>query len=349
MQESKLKTIKVSVIMPVYNSEEFVADTINSVLQQDFDSFELILVDDGSTDRSGQICDSFQKSDDRVKVIHQKNGGICKARNTGLKLAVGEYIGFCDNDDKYLRGLLKDNYSLAKQYDADIVRYNRKRIINGANGRRETEVNFMPTGIHYFEADGIDKNYLMIRKCSVAVWSALYKRSFVQKHHLHFPEKAKSGLEDRIFNIKAYHSCNRIVLNSKVYYYWIRRETHSTSDKFNMNIIHTMLYCIKLERFTYEARNVENDTQGYWSNIILFYLYFGFWNINRRCCKINFFEKISVLKKIRMNCYIDKYLTGASSNDITDNNILARKIVNSFYKKKYIRTFLLLKIRNQEY
>ena len=121
-----MSDVKISVIVPVYNSEEYLPDTAASILNQSFEEFELILVDDGSKDRSGKICDELAQKDKRVKVIHKQNGGICSARNCALKLAKGEYIAFCDNDDMYLPGLLKDNYELAKKHNADVVRYSRK-------------------------------------------------------------------------------------------------------------------------------------------------------------------------------------------------------------------------------
>ena len=109
-----MSDVKISVIVPVYNSEEYLPDTAASILNQSFEEFELILVDDGSKDRSGKICDELAQKDKRVKVIHKQNGGICSARNCALKLAKGEYIAFCDNDDMYLPGLLKIITSLRR-------------------------------------------------------------------------------------------------------------------------------------------------------------------------------------------------------------------------------------------
>ena len=90
---------KISIIVPVYNVEKYLNRCIDSILNQTFDDFELILIDDGSTDKSGEICDKYMKDDSRVKVIHQKNSGPSYARNMGLNLANGDYIGFVDSDD----------------------------------------------------------------------------------------------------------------------------------------------------------------------------------------------------------------------------------------------------------
>jgi glycosyltransferase involved in cell wall biosynthesis len=109
--------------MPVYNSERFLEDAVESVLNQTFKDFELILIDDGSSDGSVAICDRFAQKDDRVVVIHQSNTGICGARNKGLQLARGEYIAFSDHDDKLVPNLLEDNINLAVKYDADVVKF----------------------------------------------------------------------------------------------------------------------------------------------------------------------------------------------------------------------------------
>ena len=106
--------IKVSVIMPVYNSGEYLKTAVESILNQSLKEIELILVDDGSTDGSSERCDEYAAKDSRVVVIHQKNGGICNARNVALKIARGEYIGFSDHDDEYLPGLLENAYNRNK-------------------------------------------------------------------------------------------------------------------------------------------------------------------------------------------------------------------------------------------
>lgn len=97
---------KISIIVPVYNVEKYLEKCVRSILAQTFTDFELILVDDGSPDSSGAMCDQFAEQDQRVKVIHKENGGLSDARNAGIELATGEYLGFVDSDDySYLRVL----------------------------------------------------------------------------------------------------------------------------------------------------------------------------------------------------------------------------------------------------
>ena len=113
---------KISIIVPVYNSEKYLGRCIESILGQTFDNFELILVDDGSTDNSLQICSLYAEKDSRIKVIHKKNGGTSDARNTGLAAATGNYITFMDNDDYALTTWLEKMYLATDNEKYDIVK-----------------------------------------------------------------------------------------------------------------------------------------------------------------------------------------------------------------------------------
>lgn len=113
--------MQVSVIVPVYNEEQYVSDCINSILQQTYTNIELILVDDGSTDRSGEICDKFQLRDERIKVIHKQNGGLVSAWKCGVTNAKNEYICFVDSDDEIQRNHIKDMVNAVQKYKVDMV------------------------------------------------------------------------------------------------------------------------------------------------------------------------------------------------------------------------------------
>lgn len=110
----------ISVIVPIYNVEKYLPRCIESILNQSFKEFELILVDDGSSDNSGKICDIYAEKDERVKVIHKENGGVSSARNVGIKAVNGEYIGFVDPDDYIDREMYKNLYELCENNNCDI-------------------------------------------------------------------------------------------------------------------------------------------------------------------------------------------------------------------------------------
>ena len=110
----------VSVILPIYNVELYLKECIESVIGQSYKDLEIILVDDGSTDQSPYICDEYAKIDRRIKVIHKKNGGLGYARNSGMKVATGEYVAFVDSDDYVDLDMFESMYNSAKKYDADL-------------------------------------------------------------------------------------------------------------------------------------------------------------------------------------------------------------------------------------
>ncbi len=145
---------QISVIVPVYNVEKYLSRCIDSILNQTFSDFELILVDDGSPDQSGKICDEYALKDSRVKVIHKKNGGVSAARNTGIDEAVGEYIMFVDSDDYIDENMLSD-----------------MMIHNG--------VDAIFCGFTY-----VDKMGNKIKKCSVKDFCAIEKPLFIEKHYM---------------------------------------------------------------------------------------------------------------------------------------------------------------------
>ena len=113
--------MKVSVIVPVYNTEKYLNKCIDSILAQTFTDFELLLIDDGSTDNSGFICDEYAEKDKRVKVFHKENGGVSRARNLGIDNAQGEYLSFIDSDDYIRPEMYSELVAIADKFNVDLV------------------------------------------------------------------------------------------------------------------------------------------------------------------------------------------------------------------------------------
>src|SRR5690554_2285343 len=130
----------ISIIVPVYNVEQYIEKCMVSILSQTYRNIEIILIDDGSTDNSGNLCDTYSAIDPRVKVIHKKNGGISSARNSGLEVAMGEYIGFVDPDDWIETNMYESMYSNIKRNNSEICICN--YIIDGSDYSRKTELPF---------------------------------------------------------------------------------------------------------------------------------------------------------------------------------------------------------------
>ena len=128
---------KISVIVPVYKVEEYLDECVESILRQSYSNFELILVDDGSPDRCGEMCDNYKKRDARIEVIHKTNGGLSDARNAGLRVASGEYITFVDSDDTIADNYLEILYKALKKYGVYIVQGEATEIIENIGKKRK--------------------------------------------------------------------------------------------------------------------------------------------------------------------------------------------------------------------
>ena len=259
----------VSVIMPVYNSQRYVENAVRSILRQEFDPFEVILVDDGSTDQSGDICSKLAEENSKVKVIHKKNGGICSARNAGLAAAEGEYITFCDNDDEYLPGLLRDNYMFAKETDADLVRFCRRKATITAEGEIVSETVTGGFERQVIDADDFARKYDIIKKARSGVWTGLYKRSFLERHQIVFDESMRYGYEDQMFNLRCYACFDRLALNPGVYYTWFQRIDHSTTGKFHQNVVRSILRCLLFEQRLVEKERIRKIRPGTWQYVLI--------------------------------------------------------------------------------
>jgi glycosyltransferase involved in cell wall biosynthesis len=226
--------VRVSVIMPVYNSEEYLSVAVESILLQDFESFEILLIDDGSTDRSGTICDDFSARSSRVRAFHRENAGMCAARNFGISISNAQYVTFCDNDDEYLPGFLSSNYELARKYGADCVKCGRRleRFLLGEV--EEKPIINVPDEMMVLRGEGIYGHYRELR-INNAVWTGLYRREVIERNNICFDERLRHGNEDTLFNLQFYEHAQCIVLNPEVLYVWKQRLGHSSSMKLDMN------------------------------------------------------------------------------------------------------------------
>ena len=219
----------VSVIIPVYNVEQYLDECVQSVLCQTYRNLEIILVDDGSTDRSGVICDEYAQKDDRVRVIHKKNGGASSARNVGLDNAKGDYIYFLDSDDwldysaleKMLNPLLnsKADFSFCEAYAVD---------------EKSGEVS--KKNYAYHRDYGIDNSktcfveMLQNKEFHVAVWMILYRSAFLMKHAIRFYEGIM--YEDCIFTFQVYRKADSIAhVHEYLYHRRYRKNSVMTSKK----------------------------------------------------------------------------------------------------------------------
>ena len=212
----------ISVIVPVYNVEAYVAKCIESIQNQSYQHLEIILVDDGSTDDSGDICDQYAAYDDRIKVIHQENGGISAARNTGIEAANGDYITFVDSDDYIAPNMYEDMLHILKDNDLDILECTAFRdkdgtIIEGCNDG----------SLEIFNRHEALK--MAMHDCFIAVWSQMYKRSAIGD--VRFPVGRK--FEDTAVSYLFIANTNRVGHINRCYYYYRLNPNSITQTSFD--------------------------------------------------------------------------------------------------------------------
>ena len=203
----------VSIIVPVYNTDYYLAACIQSVLAQTIESWELLLIDDGSTDGSGAICDEYASKDYRIKVIHKNNEGVSMARNAGLAAASGEYIGFVDSDDTIKPEMYERMYHAAKANNAEIVMCDAVTVFSDSCEEPDT-IKHLPGSCILNRSDFTPQ---LLKELAGSSWRCIYSRALIQRHSSQFPVALKFS-EDRVFNIYNMGYANRLVYIKEPFY-----------------------------------------------------------------------------------------------------------------------------------
>ncbi len=240
----------ISVIVPVYNIESYIERCITNILNQTKSEFELLLIDDGSTDSSGIICDNYEKKDKRIRVIHKSNGGLSDARNMGTEQAIGEWITYIDGDDYVEAEYLEELYNLCienrvnisviseriqKEGNQEEIREAREHSVRIIKGREAAE-----EIIHY------NKQYM------IYAWGKLYHRSLIP--FLLYPYKKIH--EDEYVTYKLLYETKEVAVSSKICYNYVVRKSSITKEAYSIRRLN------KLEALE-EAINYFNQKQDY--------------------------------------------------------------------------------------
>lgn len=208
---------KISVIIPVYNIEEYLDKCIQSILLQNFSEYEVILVDDGSTDKSGKICDEYSQKYSQIKVIHQANKGLGGARNTGIEAACGEYLLFVDSDDSVKENMFSFLYNTAFENDSDMVLFGMDYI--DEDGKIIETKRPLDSGIRNICSD----ERMEIFSVNPYAWNKLYRRELFIKNNIRYPERM--WYEDLCVTPKIILCADRLTLTDKVFYNYLQRKS----------------------------------------------------------------------------------------------------------------------------
>lgn len=262
--------MRFSIIIPVYNVQNYLKQCVDSVLSQDYHDYEIILIDDGSTDQSGVIVDAYAKNNCNVSAIHQKNGGLSAARNAGLDMCTGDFVIFLDSDDYLSNNSLKTIDKITEKFFPDIIagygiRFSSKgEMTEGVPFRKGMEEPI--SGKRFF------KNALYQDRLSAAAQYYIYKRSFLEKNHLRF----KKGLlhEDELWTpIVLYHATTVVDLKFRYYCYRCDNATSITRDPLKQQKRARDRKVIAEELAAYFADIKETDANAFHDNISAQYMY----------------------------------------------------------------------------
>lgn len=221
-----------SIIIPVYNAEKYLKECIDSILEQSFEDFELLLIDDGSKDSSGLICDSYAQEDERVKSFHLENGGPSRARNYGIRKAIGEYIEFVDADDQLCEDSLQKLAICANRNHPDMIIAGSE--IWDSDNKKELLFPTTKSGIldiqHYLRKITTESKSVLLHY----IWNKWYRRATIESNKIIFDEDEKLG-EDFIFNCRFFCCSRKNYAVKQTLYRYFRRNNGSLSSKFNSN------------------------------------------------------------------------------------------------------------------
>lgn len=299
----KLEDIKFSVIVPVYNVEKTIQRCLNSIINQTYKNIEILLINDGSTDSSKQICEKYVSLDDRVILINKKNGGLSSARNMGIENATGDYYCFIDSDDWISIDMIKHMADLINEYDCEIVSTTYKLIYSECvkDSAESYKINIMnrEESIEYFLRTGMSNRISEYPVCIKCFKDSLFDE-------IRFPEGVL--FEDYATNIELMRLANTYIKSSKVCYYYFQNGTSIVRSNFKKND----------QDLIYQSKKVEALLEGYPRNI-------------RRLAKEKTIRSyFSLLTKISIYGF---------DNSVDLNQ---RKMIISNYRKNLIENYLLL-------
>ena len=322
--------IDISILMPVYNAEKYLNETIDTIKNQSFSNWELIIVDDGSTDNSKEICTKLMNDDKRIKYIFQENLGVSHTRNVALENAQGKYIVFVDSDDLIHEDYLKILINSIEKNNSDISVCNfiERKISNTGKIEDITREFYLKEVMEMSEM----KDYIMDFGNSGLLnplWNKIYKREIIENNNITFNEKVETG-EDFIFNLQYFRKTKKISFIKEMLYYYIRRNNNSITYKYIENMyekgweIHWLLESFLKDMGFYNEENAYvlygNHLTGVFS---------AFLNLYHDHCKLTSKEKKAYIKKIISKSYVkecaanrkkDKGIIGLTSLLVRINN-----------------------------
>lgn len=326
--------IKISIIMPVYNKEKYLRDTIDAILRQDYENFELITVDDGSTDDSKIICSEYANKDDRVKVYHIENGGVSNARNIGIRYATGDYIQFIDADDTINQNTFNKYIEVLRDKDYDVIfsSYNKvdhnQRILDRVNLNYKGDINKSNIIANFAENQFNTGYYGWIS-------NKLIKRKLIKENNIEF-DKSIVLAEDLDFFIKVYTYSESFYFINYYTFNYLQEAENSSFFQPKIDYYTQLLIHLRIKYFIEYNNNYNNDNRKILEQRIRDYTFYSVFyeELNRQKIEI-MVNKLYGNKKIAESLVLEYKPT------------FRNFIVFLISKNRIKEVYILLKIRNK--
>lgn len=296
----------ISIIIPVYNVEQYLGECLNSVVNQTHHNIEIICINDGSPDNSMAILKEYERSDNRIKIVDQSNQGVSASRNHGIDITEGKYIMFIDSDDWIDLETCEKTLELAERYSADIVIWPYLKEFSDSTVQKP----IFEKDIIIFENEDV-RSFLHRRICGLLgeelrkpemlnvlspVWGKLYRRNIIKDFNVRFESNDYIGIEDGLFNFLVFNQIKKAVYINQYYYHYRKTNQTSVTKTYNPRGLKLFKNQLEFYRDNIEHNNLGDDYQLALSNrVALSFLDFG---LNEMASPENSFQKIRSIKKI---------------------------------------------------
>ncbi|MBU3179829.1 glycosyltransferase family 2 protein [Clostridium psychrophilum] len=331
------KLPQISIIVPVYNGAKYINQCIEMVINQTFKDFELIIVDDGSTDNTKKMCNEYEKKDKRIKLITKKNGGTWAARNIGIDVALGKYIIFFDCDDWYQDNLLKAMYECMDKNKVDLVISGQTNVFVDKDGETIRKTVVIPEENIYTTNNEILDNYILLRQAEIGdvLWNKIYKAEIIKKYKLKF-QNYKRG-EDLIFNANYYEHIDKCMVIGKSFYNYRIENSNPVWQKYSDNYLNVVkdenkAIVDKLKKWDkYDKFAIEYQSTHFTYRIMEY-----FYSVVCSKNKMSYKEKSNKVLNLINEKEVQK--------NLKDSNVIGKypKLIIKFMKSKNIALILFL-------
>ena len=313
MKEQKL----ISVVVPIYNVEKYLEEALNSIVNQTYKNLQIILIDDGSTDQSGVICDKYAKRDNRITVIHQKNAGAGAAKNTGLELIKGDYFSIIDSDDYIELNMYEKMIGYMESYHADVVQCLFRNVFINRRVDRNFIIKSKP--IRKIRRNKFLKEYLYDWKYAIFA-NKIFKTSLLK--NIRFPVGRK--IDDEFFTYKLICNAENVVNTKEVFYNYRMRQSSVMNENADKRLILDRIDCF-VERYEYVSEHYPKLEPLYYQKLADILLYYKN-KLNDNCERIDY-----IISK-----YPIKY-QGAFER--IKDRVISKKLINDMYNNSDLLYF----------